>query len=226
MAYTDELKLTKLNIIQYVRLLEYANPHYVKRNLVVARVRCLVVGLFPELDGWIANVSSPIVSALTMSPRLVMKRLQSNCQARRTDKHPKSALYLRINFSHPKLPHKISTGGIIQAYRGSHFRAFCTNVIVTFTPKLSIWLIGWKRHSKYVGAICYEPIRLAPVFNKAFTRRPIASVSGISKNISRIQRPIYLPVSNNSTQKQSGKQIILALAMDSRTLVYVAYQKQ
>ncbi|KAG5446778.1 hypothetical protein CSKR_105553 [Clonorchis sinensis] len=48
---------------------------------------------------WIANVSSPIEvtssvrgddDALMMSPRLVMKRLQSNCQARRTDQQSKS----------------------------------------------------------------------------------------------------------------------------------------
>ncbi|KER24294.1 hypothetical protein T265_14461, partial [Opisthorchis viverrini] len=53
-----------------------------------------VVGLFAELGSWIANVSSPIEvtsslnPALKMSPRLVMKRLQSNCQARRTDQQP------------------------------------------------------------------------------------------------------------------------------------------
>ncbi|KER24075.1 hypothetical protein T265_14494, partial [Opisthorchis viverrini] len=34
----------------------------------------------------------PLNPALTMPPRLVMKRLQSNCQARRTDQQPKIRL--------------------------------------------------------------------------------------------------------------------------------------
>ncbi|KER21717.1 hypothetical protein T265_10022 [Opisthorchis viverrini] len=36
----------------------------------------------------------PLNLALTMSPRLAIKRLQSNCQARRTDQQPNSALEL------------------------------------------------------------------------------------------------------------------------------------
>ncbi|KER21569.1 LOW QUALITY PROTEIN: hypothetical protein T265_15061, partial [Opisthorchis viverrini] len=66
-------------------------------------VSMVVVGLFAELGNLIANVSSPIEvtssgtttnpplrtttlhkNALMMSPRLVMKRLQSNCPAQRT----------------------------------------------------------------------------------------------------------------------------------------------
>ncbi|KER32098.1 hypothetical protein T265_12851, partial [Opisthorchis viverrini] len=64
----------------------------------VARVSFLVVGLFAVLGSWIVNISSPIVNAgfsdplnpaLMMSPRLVMKRLQSKCRAQRADQQSK-----------------------------------------------------------------------------------------------------------------------------------------
>ncbi|KAG5443959.1 hypothetical protein CSKR_103780 [Clonorchis sinensis] len=61
----------------------------------IEKLNVLFVDLFAELGSWIANVSSPIEvtsslnPALMMSPRLVMKRLQSNCQARRTDQRTK-----------------------------------------------------------------------------------------------------------------------------------------
>ncbi|KER31142.1 hypothetical protein T265_02587 [Opisthorchis viverrini] len=37
---------------------------------------------------FITNGGDIVGAGLTMSPRLVMKRLQSNCQARRTDQQP------------------------------------------------------------------------------------------------------------------------------------------
>ncbi|GAA57833.1 hypothetical protein CLF_113253 [Clonorchis sinensis] len=54
----------------------------------------MAVDLFAELGNWLANVSSPYEEtsspncALMMSPRMVTKRLQDNCQARRTDQQP------------------------------------------------------------------------------------------------------------------------------------------
>ncbi|KAG5454543.1 hypothetical protein CSKR_104900 [Clonorchis sinensis] len=55
----------------------------------------MAVDLFAELGNWLANVSSPVEETssvlnctLTMSPRLGTKRLQANCQARRTDQLP------------------------------------------------------------------------------------------------------------------------------------------
>ncbi|KER26417.1 hypothetical protein T265_06334 [Opisthorchis viverrini] len=79
----------------FVNMVEFYLVSYIK---ILNRGHNLVDGLFAELGSWIANVSSPIEvassplnRAQTMSPRLVMKRLQSNSQARRTDQQPNSA---------------------------------------------------------------------------------------------------------------------------------------
>ncbi|KER22116.1 hypothetical protein T265_09713 [Opisthorchis viverrini] len=62
----------------------------------------------------------PLKPALTMSPRLVMKRLQSNCQARRTDQQPNSA---------PELPtfHNIANTNI------NHYHEVSTSKENSFT---------------------------------------------------------------------------------------------
>ncbi|KER25175.1 hypothetical protein T265_14265, partial [Opisthorchis viverrini] len=77
-----QLKFDSFASIEVTTTLEPSQSHF---NVV-----CGILEENPECILIKDNEMHPLNSALTMSPRLVMKRLQSNCQARRTDQQPNS----------------------------------------------------------------------------------------------------------------------------------------
>ncbi|KAG5449160.1 hypothetical protein CSKR_104737 [Clonorchis sinensis] len=62
--------------------------------------------------------------ALMMSPRLVMKRLQSNCQARRTDQQSTGAHKISRTISVLNEPYALTNYCLVALYRLSYFRLF------------------------------------------------------------------------------------------------------
>ncbi|GAA53578.1 hypothetical protein CLF_110555 [Clonorchis sinensis] len=122
----------------------------------------LIVGLFAELGSWIADVSSLIEvtsssspnPALTMSPPLVMERLQSNCQTRRTDQQSISAPELLIfhNIANGHQATECATSGslIFQLLRYSRYRDTCIYVMHHETSQTGD-LAGFQSMCLFIG---------------------------------------------------------------------------